>query len=183
MTYTRIELDHIKEALDFLSSAIREPSKGLPEEVFRFTSSIVPMINVDLLIKDNDGRTLFTWRVDEFYPPGWHIPGGIIRYKETCHDRILTVAVNELGATVSHAEKPIAINEIIMEPSWRIRGHFISLLYECVLLETPKAPRVRNYVVPQAGEWDWHYGCPDHLYASQEIYRQHITSLCDSIRE
>jgi colanic acid biosynthesis protein WcaH len=35
------------------------------------------------------GRTLLTWRDDESFGAGWHVPGGIIRYKETAADRIV----------------------------------------------------------------------------------------------
>lgn len=167
----------MRDALDFLNSAAPDPSKGLPEELFRFASSIVPMINVDLLIKDEKGRTLLTWREDEFYPAGWHIPGGIIRYKETASDRIRAVAAHELGTEVTHNDKPIAITELIMnEPSWRVRGHFISLLYECRMVRDPGTARAEEGRLPEQGEWAWHDGCPANLYAAQEIYRKYIAN-------
>ena len=52
---------------------------------------LTPLVNVDLLIKDS-GRTLLTWRDDEFYGPGWHIPGGILGFKERALDRLAKVA-------------------------------------------------------------------------------------------
>lgn len=55
---------------------------GLPQEAFYFVSQLTPMINVDLLVKNKLGQTLLTWRDDKFYGPAWHIPGGIIRFKE-----------------------------------------------------------------------------------------------------
>lgn len=164
----------IQSAVDILNGFVPDPTQGLPEELFRFASAIVPMVNVDLLIQNDQGQTLLTWREDEFFPPGWHIPGGIIRYKETAHDRIRAVAAKELGAAVRSSETPIAFNEIIMEPSWRIRGHFISLLYRCELLESPAAPESINMNSPRGGEWAWHYGCPERLYKSQEFYRKFI---------
>ena len=72
----------LREIIDILESSIPNPSKGLPEEVFLFVSRITPLINVDLLIKNEQNHTLLTWRNDSYYL-GWHIPGGIIRYKET----------------------------------------------------------------------------------------------------
>ena len=50
---------------------------GLPEELFLYVSSITPLVNVDLLIKDDRGRALLTWRDDSYYGPDWHVPGGI----------------------------------------------------------------------------------------------------------
>lgn len=165
---------NIDQALNALSEVTQDPTRGLPEEIFRYASSIVPMINVDLLIKNDFGHTLMTWRVDEFHPSGWHIPGGIIRYKETVHDRILAVALNELGASVLHDHDPVAVHEIIMEPEWRIRGHFISLLFKCRLQEIDMSKFVKDCHNPQPGECCWHSVCPEKLYAAHEIYRQYL---------
>jgi colanic acid biosynthesis protein WcaH len=160
------------DALGYLNQVVGDPREGLPEEVFRFASTIVPMVNVDLLIKNKQGETLLTWRDDGFFPPGWHVPGGIIRYKETFHQRLEAVAANELGTRVKFTNKPIAINEIIMEPSWRVRGHFISLLYECILIEPPTVAQAMHDKTPKAGEWAWHVCCPDNILPVHEIYRQ-----------
>jgi colanic acid biosynthesis protein WcaH len=60
----------IKEIIKLLEAHINNPSEGLPEEVFLFVSRITPMINVDLLIKNERKGTLLTWRDDGIYPPG-----------------------------------------------------------------------------------------------------------------
>ena len=65
-----MEKMNVTEVLEYLDYVIRDPSQGLPEEIFQFVSSIVPMINVDLLIKNEKGQTLLIWREDEFFPPG-----------------------------------------------------------------------------------------------------------------
>ena len=69
-----------------LDSWALDPNGGLPEELFLFVSRLVPMVNVDLFISDDQGRVLLTWRDDEIFGAGWHIPGGMIRYKETAQD-------------------------------------------------------------------------------------------------
>ena len=71
-----------------LEKKISNKKKGLPEDIFLFTSRITPLINVDLLIKDKKLGTLLTWRnKGEKYPAGWHVPGGIIRFKEKIYNR------------------------------------------------------------------------------------------------
>ncbi len=70
-------------ALAQLESAIGDPREGLPEDIFRFVTRIAPIVNVDLLMQDEAGRTLLTWRADEHFGAGWHVPGGIIRFEET----------------------------------------------------------------------------------------------------
>ena len=80
-----------------LEKKISNKKKGLPEDIFLFTSRITPLINVDLLIKDKKLGTLLAWRnKGEKYPAGWHVPGGIIRFKEKIHNRVKLVAKNEL---------------------------------------------------------------------------------------
>ena len=87
-----------RDVIEVLSSSIKDSREGLPKEVFLFISKLTPIVNVDLLIQDERKRTLLTWRDDGFYAPGWHIPGGIIRFKESTATRIQAVGRQELGA-------------------------------------------------------------------------------------
>ncbi|MBI5579768.1 MAG: NUDIX domain-containing protein [Deltaproteobacteria bacterium] len=156
-----------------MESIVQNPSKGLPEEVFLFVTRITPMINVDLLIKNEKNQTLLTWRDDDYYSPGWHVPGGIIRYKETIDDRIRAVAKNELGAEVRFNHVPIAINEVIHETR-KNRGHFISLLYRCSLVKPPDENLRCNSATPIRNEWQWHDTCPENMISVHEMYRRLI---------
>ena len=156
--------DHVKA----LESAIGDARKGLPEDVFRFVSRVTPLINVDLLIQDDRSRTLFTWRDDEFFGPGWHIPGSIIRYKETAADRIRACAREELGAEVAPEPAPLMVFEDLAEQE--TRGHHISLLYRCRLV-TPADEKTRAVTDPPApGQWRWHQGPPPGLIVEQQPY-------------
>jgi len=151
------------------------PKKGLPEDVFVFLSSISPVINVDLLIKDKHGRTLLTWRDDIYNGAGWHIPGGVIRFKETLAERVRAVAAGELGARVKFTKEPIAVNEVI-HPSRKPRGHFISLLYHCELI-SPLDKKIKfkgGRLRP--GDWAWHKNCPSNIIAVHRMYRKFIHS-------
>jgi len=165
-----------KEIIDLINQIetfISDPSKGLPEEIFLFVTRITPMINVDLLIKNKKGETLLVWREDKLLPPGWHIPGGIIRYKEPLSERIKKVARDELKADVDFEPYPIAINEIIL-PDRRNRGHFISLLYKCELRYPPDKSLMYLKGKPENGQWAWHKKCPDNLIPVHSIYKKYI---------
>lgn len=163
----------MKATIDALASLIENPSKGLPEDLFLFITSITPMINVDLLIKNQKKQTLLTWRDDGFWSPGWHIPGGIVRYKETMIDRINAVAAIELRSGVSFKTSPIAINEII-HPTRKVRGHFISFLFECSLTGDVDPKIMYKQGVPNPGEWAWYDKCPDNIISVHEMYREFI---------
>lgn len=164
----------IKQIIDLLETEIHNPSEGLPDDVFLFISRITPLVNVDLLIKNKNSQTLLTWRDDGYWLPGWHVPGGIIRYKETVADRINAVAGRELGAKVKFKQDPLAINEVIHPPSRRIRGHFISLLYECTLVSSLDENLRYKEGTPSAGQWAWHDKCPADIIAVHKMYQRYI---------
>lgn len=155
-------------AIRVIEAAAGDPREGLPEQIFLFISGITPLINVDLLIQDNAGRTLLSWRDDQYFGTGWHIPGGVIRYKEMAVDRIHACARHELGATVTVASVPLLVSEYISDKS--TRGHAISLLYRCTLLTPPEESRRASSHAPRPGEWRWHDRCPPDLLSAQAHY-------------
>lgn len=163
----------LRNLIESLESNISRPSQGLHKEVFLFVSRLTPMINVDLLVKNDKKQTLLTWREDEYYGPGWHVPGGIVRFKETIATRIVAVAASELGAKVAFKQEPLAINEV-MNAERDTRGHFISMLYQCALT-SPLASRLEyNTGSVKNGEWAWHTNCPDNLISVHGMYKRFI---------
>jgi len=151
-----------------VESAVDDPRKGLPQDVFLFVSRITPLVNVDLLIQDDSGRTLLTWRDDAFFGAGWHVPGGIIRFKESAHDRIRACAREELDADVSSEDAPLLMSETILGQD--TRGHHVSLLFRCRLLGPPAGARQAASDPPSSGQWRWHDRCPPDLIESQRQY-------------
>ena len=149
----------------------KHPDLGLPEDLFLFATRITPIINVDLLIKDESGRTLLSWRDDEFAGQGWHIPGGVVRYKETLEERVIKVSRSEIGIDVEFNKKPISYNEVILDQC--TRGHFFSVLYEC---SAPSAfvPNNKDLLKEDVGYLAWHKECPQNLVGVHEMYREHI---------
>ena len=141
--------------------------EDLPEELFLFVSAITPLVNVDLLIKDERNRTLLTWRDDAFYGAGWHVPGGIIRYKEQAQNRIRKVAEGELGCSVEAEPLPSLVTESFS--GHRERGHLVSLLHRCRLTSDPD-PRLQAGEIPQRGQWRWHQTAPKNLLLVQREY-------------
>lgn len=102
---------------------------GLPDHLFSYLSSITPLVNVDLIVVSrNNNSCLFTWRDDGTYGPGWHIPGGIVRFKESVITRLKAVAKSELEIKSSLVFQLAQINQI-MNPTRDYRGHFLSLLF------------------------------------------------------
>jgi colanic acid biosynthesis protein WcaH len=125
------------------------------------------------LIRNDKGQVLLTWRDDGYFGPAWHVPGGIVRFKESMEKRIREVARTELGCDVFFPEAPRAINQVI-DPSRDVRGHFISLLYECTTSTEPRPELKFQGGMPMHGQWQWHDKCPQNLVSVHEMYRCHI---------
>ena len=164
---------NIEEAIRVIESEIDNPTNGLPQDVFYFMTRITPLVNVDLLIKDTQGRVLLAWREDEFAGSGWHIPGGILRYKETLENRINEVALQECGRNIRFNSAPIAMNQ--MWKKSRTRGHFVSLLFEC-FTDDDLEPNNEGLIEGNRGYLKWHDTCPDNLIlVHKKIYKEAIS--------
>ena len=165
----------INQAIAFLDRLVQNPEDGLPEEIFYFISRLTAMVNIDLLIRDENNRTLLSWRDTEFSGNGWHIPGGIIRFKESLESRIQKVARSEVGTAIEYNPNPIAITQIRKKHA--TRGHFISFLYKCFLSQD-FVPDNKSLTENDPGFLMWHDSCPDNLVkVHNTIYRDYIEGI------
>ena len=134
-------MSRVSDAIVELKNAMIEegvdPTKGLPLELFEFSTGLLPFVNVDLLITNEKDQILLSWRDDRYYGTGWQIPGGIIRMMETIDDRIQNTAVNEIGCRVEYQKTPIVVHQNIIRKhregleNQLERAHNIALLYKC----------------------------------------------------
>ncbi len=161
--------------------SILSPASGLGKNLFHIISSLTPMVNVDLLIIKNK-NVLLSWRHDQFYGPGWHIPGGVIRYREKLESRIRKVAINELNRSAAFiSPEPLLVNELFAK-NRNIRGHFISLLYECdiddkdfpLFDENNFSKNIKN------GDCMWHKQIPKDFLVNQCVYKDIINEKISS---
>lgn len=173
----------LEQALDVIERQCPDARAGLPEPLFLAVSRLTPLVNVDLLVGDGAGRTLMTWREDRFYGPGWHVPGGIVRFKESWATRIAAVAAAELGAQVEADATPLAVFELTA-PERDLRGHFIALAFRC-RLRTPVDPARQAPAGgrPAAGQWAWFDELPPDTIRQHGIYRPLFSSGADTGRK
>ena len=149
-----------------------DPSEGLPLEVFEWISSMVPIANVDLLILNDKNEVLLSWRDDEYFGKGWHIPGGCIRFKETLEERIQKTAENEIGTRVITNYVPVATKEVIIgrgQASPIKRAHHIAVLYECHLADGFKIDNAGK-AEHDPGYMRWHSAIPADILPVHEVY-------------
>ena len=155
------------------------PEEGLGKELFLQVSSLIPIVNVDLLVYNERGQFLLTWRDDPHCGRGWHIPGGCIRFKETCENRIQKVALEELGfGHIAYEKDPIKVFQIINQRNRDIknqneRGHFITLVYKCYAPNDFKIEK-QQYKQGEVGYMKWFDHLPDDLLSIQSCYREII---------
>lgn len=169
----------IDEAIHSLREAMREEgidsTVALGTELFLFISSLTLIINIDLLVSDEKGRILLAWRDDRYCGTGWHIPGGVVRFKETLDDRVHKTAVTELRTDVDYDPKPIVVLENIANDkrtvkfNENIRGHFISLLYKATVTDEDKIQYLDNEKV--VGHLKWFDHLPEDFLDLQWYYR------------
>lgn len=162
---------HLSTAIEFLEEKIKNPHLGLSEEVFLLVSRLTPLVNVDLLIQDEKGRTLLAWRNDRYTGKGWHVPGGILRFKETLQARLQKVIETEIGTEVKIEPRPLAVNQLIFKK--KTRGHFISFLYKC-FLPSSFSPLNKGRKENEAGYLKWFNNSPENLIDAQIIYKKYL---------
>ena len=167
----------IEQLREKMSSLGISPECGLGEELFLFVSSIVPMVNVDLLVYNKEGQFLLTKRNDPHCGTGWHVPGGCIRFKEKIENRIRKVAKSELGLEDFTFDKdPINIFEIFSTEERNIdnqneRAHFITLVYKCYVPEGYQ-PDNSGKSTADAGYIRWFDKLPSDFLTIQDCYKK-----------
>ena len=155
------------------------PEQGLGDELFLTVSSLVPIVNVDLLVYNTKGQFLLTKRDDPYCGRGWHVPDGCIRFKETCEERIRKVALGELGiSNLAIHKDPVKLFEIIEHDKRPIenqneRAHFITLVYKCEVDDSYKIDN-GDRTEDDAGYIKWFNSLPDDLLSIQNCYREII---------
>ncbi|WP_218831518.1 GDP-mannose mannosyl hydrolase [Bordetella genomosp. 9] len=121
------------------------PGAGrLSTERFREAVDMLPLVSIDLLLRDAGGRYLLGLRGNPPAQGRWFVPGGRIRKSETLAQALERLAAEELGMTLPPA-------------SWRLHGvyehfydvnfagesgmptHYVVLAYETQLPSGPLA--------------------------------------------
>lgn len=155
------------------------PENGLGTELFLMVSSMTPILNVDLFITDAQGRVLLSWRDDQHCGKGWHIPGGCVRFKEILDTRIHMTAITELGADVHYNPRPllvrenIAMDDLTVQVNRNERAHFISLLYDCKLVNQSKLADCDGQEI--SGHLKWFDKVPENFIQIQHYYRPFLS--------
>jgi len=150
-----------------------DAKKGLGMDLYEAVSQLVPSISIELIITDETSKAkILIWREDKLYGPGWHVPGGVLRFKETMAMRAEKVLEDEIGTPAKFVEGPLGVHEIFNNTR-DIRGHFIAFVFAASLQGSPPEDR-RAGSNPRNGQWQWFRRCPDNLIRNQDQLRAYF---------
>lgn len=159
-----------------MAAADVHPDTGLGEPLFLFSSTLMPVVNVDLLVVNRAGELLLTWRDDGHCGTGWHISGGCIRFKESFLERAQKTALREFGHEVQLGTEVIHVFEIFTQDPRPIedqneRAHFITLVMAGSM---PEDFRVEDQALRpgEPGYMKWFAELPADLLQVQNCYRE-----------
>ncbi len=156
-----------------------EIGKNIPENEFLYISSKTPLINVDLLVINELGEILLSWRNDDYCGIGWHIPGGIIRHGETMKTRLEITAKRELGFIPEFELEPCKITEIFLRQEYR--NHFISHLFKGTCRKSDVYVTGMN-AEHNVGDLCWFDKYPGLVY-SQIDYEQYLKQYFETMKK
>ena len=166
-----------------------DSEQSLGTELFLFSSTLIPIINVDLLITDKNERILLSWREDPYHTSGWHVPGRCIRFKETFGESIQKCAQSELcGLDITFYPDPIKVYEGIRHKKLvgikdqKERAHFVTLVFSCRISETISNSFIEDKIL-QSKTIKWFERMPEDMVSGQEFYFRDYDSLMKKIRE
>ena len=179
----------IQNLKDEMEKAGIVQEEGLGTELFHFSSTLAPVVNIDLLIVDERGRVLLSWRNDQRAGTGWHVPGSCIRFRETLEDAIQRCARNEIGISVKHSREPIKVFESHWKENQRPdledqreRAHFITLAYGCRPDGTFDDAK-QNTAEGDSGYLRWFETIPEDILPIQRCYLDNWNHLKKRIME
>jgi len=76
-------------------------NQQLPSAIFKTVIEHAPLISIDLIIKNQEGRVLLGYRNNRPAQDCWFVPGGRIKKNETMASAFKRLSLNELGVEFS----------------------------------------------------------------------------------
>ncbi len=115
----------------------------LPPEVLIDVIRYTPLVSIDLVVRDEDGRVLVGWRTNRPAQNLWFVPGGRICKDERIADAFRRISKNELGVALEQSQAWfLGVYEHFYADNFAERPgfgtHYIVLGYE-VRLDSPLA--------------------------------------------
>jgi len=122
-----------------------------------------PLVSIDLIVRDRDGRILVGKRVNEPAKGTWFVPGGSIRKNETLAGALARISAGELGVALSMSDVRFAgVYEHFYDTNFAevagVSTHYVVLAYV-----VQRAFGTDDLPGGQHSDWGWlsHPAMPD----------------------
>lgn len=106
----------------------------LPDHEFLLMVDKMPLVAIDLIIHDENGRILLGLRTNEPARGTWYFPGGRIYKNESIKRACARIANGELNMFGAHTCKMVGINEWFFETNFmgaeNVSTHYVALAFE-----------------------------------------------------
>lgn len=126
----------------------------LPPDTFKTIVQNTPLISLDLLIEDKQGKILLGKRVNKPAQNYWFVPGGRIQKNEHISDAFFRITQSELGDSVPITQVQLLgiyehfYNDAAFEG---ISTHYVVLAFKlCISIEN-----LKNLPLEQHREYAW----------------------------
>ena len=140
----------------------------LPPDVLIEVIKYTPLVSIDLVVRDGDGRVLAGWRTNRPAQNCWFVPGGRICKDERIADAFRRISKNELGLTLEERQaRFLGVYQHFYEDNFAERPgfgtHYIVLGYE-VRLDAPLT------TLPEDQHEEYRWFSVEELLADAEVH-------------
>lgn len=132
--------------------------KKLPEKEYTEVVKNTPLVSIDLIIEDAEGKILLGYRLNNPARNTWFVPGGVIRKNEHFIDAFNRISETELGIKIQFSEALfIGVYEHIYETNFaddpNFNTHYIVNAFHIQInlkaIELPKAQHSKYWWAPK----------------------------------
>jgi colanic acid biosynthesis protein WcaH len=130
----------------------------IPEELYKQILSVIPIICVDIVIRNDKGQYLLVQRKNEPLKGDWWVVGGRILQGETASNACIRKTLEEIGLAITDVHFLGIYEDIFDKNSFEVPGpyHTISIVFEaCITV----AQTIQ--LDSQHSDWGWFDNLPD----------------------
>ncbi|WP_010133912.1 GDP-mannose mannosyl hydrolase [Ochrovirga pacifica] len=144
--------------------------KKLPEKEYKAVVKNTPLISIDLIIKDVEGKILVGYRSNSPAKNTWFVPGGVIRKNELFANAFQRIAKDEIAENLELSQAQyIGLYEHIYESNFAndpsFNTHYIVNAFSVQL--SIKASELK---LPKDQHTRYWWASPDELLANEEVH-------------
>ena len=130
-------------------------ARFLPHDAWLQVVASAPLVSIDLIVRDGEGRVLLGLRKNEPARGLWFTPGGVIRKNETLDAAFARIADAELGLSLRRSDaRLLGVHEHLYDSNFagaaNIGTHYVVLAHE---VAAPAA--MADLPASQHQEWRW----------------------------